>query len=58
MWRKGCLGTDSEQGSRFVERIVTTVATVRLRGGNVLGYLTAACEAHRRGAVAPSLLAV
>ncbi|MFM2152112.1 MAG: hypothetical protein RL199_547, partial [Pseudomonadota bacterium] len=27
-------------------------------GGNVLGYLTAACEAHRRGAVAPSLLGV
>ena len=27
MWRKGCLGTDSEQGSRFEERILTTVAT-------------------------------
>lgn len=58
MWRKGCFGTDSERGSRFVERILTTVATVRLRGGNVLGYLTAACEAHRRGAVVPSLLGV
>lgn len=58
LWRKGCFGTDSEGGSRFVERILTAVATVRLRGGSVLGYLTSACEAHRTTGRVPSLLAV
>ena len=34
------------------------VATVRLREGNVLGYLTRACAAYRTTGSAPSLLAV
>ena len=56
LWRKGCFGTDSENGSRFVERILTTVATLRLQKRNVLDYVTLACEARLRGQVAPSLL--
>ncbi len=29
IWRKGSLGTQSEEGSRYVERILTVVATLR-----------------------------
>ena len=32
LWRKGSFGTDSESGSRFVERILTVVTTNRLPG--------------------------
>lgn len=36
LWRKGSFGTDSESGSRFVERILTVVTTLRLQQRNVL----------------------
>lgn len=56
LWRKGSFGTDSENGSRFVERILTVVTTLRLQKRNVLDFLTAACEARLRGERPPSLL--
>jgi len=58
LWRKGSFGTDSPDGSRFVERLLTVRATLRQQQRNVLEYLTAACEAalHRRRP--PSLLPV
>ena len=56
LWRKGSFGTDSEQGSRFVERILTGVTTLRLQQRNVLDYVTSACQARLRGQSAPSLL--
>jgi len=56
LWRKACFGTDSESGSRFVERILTVVATLRMQKRNVLDYVTVACEARLRGHAAPSLL--
>lgn len=56
LWRKGSFGTDSENGSRFVERILTAVATLRMQKRNVLDYVTSACEARLRGQDAPSLL--
>jgi transposase len=49
-------GTDSESGSRFVERILTVVATCRLQDINVLDYLTRCYQAHLDGQPAPSLL--
>jgi transposase len=49
-------GTDSEAGSRFVERILTAVATCRQQDINVLDYLTRCYQAHRDGQPAPSLL--
>jgi transposase len=55
-WRKGSLGTQSEEGSRFVESMLTVVATLKQQQRNVLEYLTAACGAALRGEVAPSLL--
>jgi transposase len=56
MWRKTSFGTDSPNGSRFVERILTVVTTLRMQGRNVLDYVTAACEAALQGTPAPSLL--
>jgi len=56
MWRKTSFGTDSPNGSRFVERILTVVTTLRIQKRNVLDYLTEACEAALHGRPAPSLL--
>jgi transposase len=56
LWRKGSFGTQSAQGSRFVESMMTVVTTLKQQQRNVLEYLTAACEAALRGEVAPSLL--
>ncbi|NOK00644.1 hypothetical protein HNV27_03365 [Myxococcus xanthus] len=54
--RKPSFGTQSEDGSRFVERILTAVMSLRKQQRNVLDYLKAALEAHLHGTPAPSLL--
>ncbi|MHC5539440.1 IS66 family transposase [Singulisphaera rosea] len=56
IWRRISGGTASVQGSRFVERMLTVVATTRQQGRNVLAYLTSCFEADRRGHTVPSLL--
>ena len=56
LWRKRSFGCHSEEGCRFVERLLTVVATLRLQGGDVLDYLQAALIAHRNGLPAPKLL--
>ena len=56
LWRKGSFGTQSAAGSRFVESMLTVVATLKQQQRSVLEYLTAACEAALRGEAAPSLL--
>ncbi len=56
LWRKGSFGTQSEAGSRYVERILTTVGTLRRQSRHVLDYLTVAVQAHFEGTSAPSLL--
>lgn len=56
LWRKGSFGTQSEGGARFVERMLTAVATCKQQGRSVLAYLTAACAARQFGQPAPSLL--
>jgi transposase len=55
-WRKTSYGTDSADGSRFVERVLTVVATCRQQGRGVLEYLAACCQSRRDGTRAPSLL--
>lgn len=55
MLRKLCFGTDSPEGSRFVERMLTTIATLRRQNRNVLEYVAAAVLAYRQGSKAPSL---
>jgi transposase len=56
LWRKGSFGTQSPEGSRFVEAMMTVVTTLKQQHRNVLDYLTAACAATWRGDPAPSLL--
>ena len=56
LWRKGSFGTQSAEGSRFVEVMMTVVATLKQQHRNVLDYVTAACEAALRGEPATSLL--
>ena len=56
LWRKGSFGTQSAEGSRFVEAMMTVVATLKQQHRNVLAYVTAACEAALCGQPAPSLL--
>src|SRR5262249_30599260 len=55
-WRKTSYGTESESGSRFVEKILTIVATCRQQGRNVLDCLTECCRAYLSGDQIPSLL--
>jgi transposase len=56
LWRRSSHGTDSEAGSRFVERILTTVSTLRLQRRNVVDYLSEACQAALLRQPLPSLL--
>ena len=56
LWRKGSFGTQSAEGSRFVEAMMTVVATLKQQHRNILEYLTAACEATLHEEAAPSLL--
>jgi transposase len=56
MYRKTSFGTQSPEGSRFVERILTAVTTLDLQQRNVLEYLTELLRAQRRGLPMPSLL--
>jgi transposase len=54
--RKVSLGTQSERGSRFIERMLTTVASLRKQGRNVHDFLVEACKARTENRAAPSLL--
>jgi transposase len=56
MYRKTSFGTQSEEGSRFVERIFTATTTLKLQGRDVLAFLTDTLATHRRGLHGPSLL--
>ena len=56
IWRKISYGTQSDAGSRFVERILTVVETCRQQDRNPLDYLRYAVIAHRTGMAIPSLL--
>jgi transposase len=56
MYRKTSFGTQSDAGSRFVERILTTIATLRQQKRNVLEFVTAAYQARLLHAQPPSLV--
>ncbi len=56
IWRRISGGTGSLHGSRFVERMLSVVATCRQQGRNVLEYLTSCFEADCRGQAIPSLV--
>jgi transposase len=54
--RKTSYGTHSEEGSRFIERILSVHATLRQQKRNVLHFIHDACRAQLDGKCAPSLL--
>ncbi len=56
LWRKGCFGTQSESGNRFVARILTVTTTCRQQERHVLTFLTEAVRAHWAGLPAPLLI--
>ena len=56
IWRKTSFGTQSARGSRYIERIMTVVASCRLQGRNVLDFLAQAIQAHWGHGKAPSLV--
>ncbi|MGI8448530.1 MAG: IS66 family transposase [Streptosporangiaceae bacterium] len=58
VWRRRSFGTQSGAGSRFAERLLTVVTTLRQQDRDVLDYLTVACTAALCGQPAPSLLPV
>ena len=56
IWRRRSFGTQSAEGSRFAERLLTVVTTLRQQERDVLDSLTVACTAALSGPAAPSLL--
>lgn len=56
LWRKKSFGSVSENGCRFVERILTVVQTLRSQGKSVHRFLSAALEAFRAKRPAPQLV--
>jgi transposase len=58
LWRKSSGGTASERGSRFVERVLSVVATCRLQGRNVLEFLTDCFRAQVEGRPVPALVPI
>jgi len=56
LWRRNSHGTQSDEGSRFVERILTVVETCRQQQRPVFDFARDALLAYRTGQPAPSLL--
>ena len=56
IWPKLSFGTQSSEGSRFVERLLTVVETCRRQKRNVFSLMVEAVEARFAGKTAPSLL--
>jgi transposase len=57
LWRKNAFGCHSDDGCRFVERILTVVQTLRLQKRPVLDFLYQSLLTHRQTQSAPALLA-
>ena len=56
IWRKICFGTWSPNGTIYLERVMTVVATCRLQERSVFGFLCEAIRTHLEGKKPPSLL--
>jgi transposase len=49
IWRRTSFGCHSESGCRFVERILSVVETLKLRGQSFLEFTARAIEGYRKG---------
>ena len=58
LWRKGSFGSRSEEGCRFVERLLSVRATCVQQGRNLFDFLTEAVDAAWAGRSAPLLVQV
>ena len=58
LWRKGSFGTQSDAGSRFVERLLTVAASCKQQGRGLLDFLVQAVTADRLGLPPPSLVPI
>ena len=56
LWRKTSFGTHSPAGSRFAERMMTVVQTLRAQGRSILDFISAALRAAMSGRRLPSAL--
>jgi transposase len=56
IWRKTSFGSQSGRGLRLIERLLTVAETCKKQKRDLLGYLTAAIDAHRNGVVPPILI--
>ncbi len=56
LWRKGCFGTQSDAGSRFVERMLTVRETCCRQERHLLSFITETVQAHWSGKPAPRLI--
>ncbi len=56
IWRRTSFGSQTAAGSRFVQRMLTVVTTLKSQRRNVLDFMTAAVSAARFNSPAPSLL--
>jgi transposase len=56
LWRKGCFGTQSAGGSRYVERMLTVIATCRQQNRHLLTFMTEAVEAYWSGTPPPRFI--
>jgi transposase len=56
LWRKGSFGTQSDRGSRFLERILTVVQTLRLQGRSLVNFIAESIQKVRLGRRPPHLL--
>jgi transposase len=56
LWRKGSFATDTAEGSRFAERILAAITTLKHQRRPLLDYLERACRALACDYATPSLL--
>lgn len=56
LWRKSCFGTQSADGSRFVERMLSVIATCRQQARPLLPFLVDTLRAAWRGHTPPTLV--
>ncbi len=58
LWRKGCFGSRSAAGGRFVERLLSVRATCVQQERSLFAFVTEAVQAAWAGAPAPVLVAL
>jgi hypothetical protein len=56
LWKKTSFGSQSENGSIFVARMLTVVSSLRLQNRSVLEFIRETITVHRQGIFKPSLI--